>query len=104
MKPVHSARLQLRRNSTRRVGAALLVVAGVATTFSVVGASGASHPHAKSVVISTATSAKFGTILVSGRTLYTLKPDATKCAKTCLKYWNAVLLPKGASTPPSSGP
>jgi len=50
---------------------------------------------AKSVVVSTATSAKFGTVLVSGKTLYTLKPGKTACTATCLKVWPALVLPKG---------
>jgi predicted lipoprotein with Yx(FWY)xxD motif len=66
---------------------------GTLTTLGVVSASGAAH--AKGVVISTEKTAKYGTILVSGRTLYTLKPNALKCTKTCLQFWNAVLLPKG---------
>jgi predicted lipoprotein with Yx(FWY)xxD motif len=49
----------------------------------------------KSVVISTLKTKKFGTILVSGRTLYTLKPSKTPCAASCQKVWPEVLLPKG---------
>jgi predicted lipoprotein with Yx(FWY)xxD motif len=87
-------------NLKGRVAAALLIVGGLATTLGVTGASGASgalHSHAKSVVISTLKSAKFGTILVDGKTLYTLAPSATKCTSTCLKFWPAVLLPKGVT-------
>jgi predicted lipoprotein with Yx(FWY)xxD motif len=47
------------------------------------------------VVVSTAKSAKFGTILVSGTTLYTLKPSKTACTATCLKVWPPLVLPKG---------
>ena len=48
-----------------------------------------------SVKVSTATSTKLGTYLVSGKTLYTLnKPN---CTGKCLTYWPALLLPKGAT-------
>jgi predicted lipoprotein with Yx(FWY)xxD motif len=85
-----------RRASATRVAAAGLVLGGLAIS---VGASAsASTTHAtKEVVISTSKSAKFGTILVSGRTLYTLTPNAVRCTTTCLKYWNEVLLPKGVT-------
>ena len=49
------------------------------------------------MVVSTAKSAKFGTILVSGKTVYTLKPSKTACTATCLKVWPALVLPKGVT-------
>jgi predicted lipoprotein with Yx(FWY)xxD motif len=82
-----------RRNG--RVAAAVLVAASLAATASVTAASGAEHSHAKSVVISTFKNAKLGTVLVDGRTLYTLKPSATACTAACHKVWIQVLLPKG---------
>ena len=51
----------------------------------------------KSVVISTAKNSKYGTILVSGTTLYTLKPNSVACTAKCLKFWPEVLLPKGVT-------
>ena len=51
----------------------------------------------KSVVISTAKNSKYGTILVSGHTLYTLKPSKVACGAKCLKIWPEVLLPKGVT-------
>ncbi len=93
--PTNSVTLQ--RRTTLRLAAAALVAGGMATTLGVSGASGALHAHAKSVVISTYKSAKFGTILVDGRTLYTLKPNANACTATCHKYWIPVLLPKGVT-------
>jgi len=57
----------------------------------------AAHATTKSVVVSTAKSSKFGTILVSGRTLYTLKSNATACGSSCFKYWPPLLLPKGVT-------
>jgi len=55
----------------------------------------ASSNATKSVVISTAKNSKYGTILVSGHTLYTLKPNGTACTAKCLTIWPEVLLPKG---------
>jgi predicted lipoprotein with Yx(FWY)xxD motif len=97
MKPVQSSRRRTRPHSKERVAAALLVAAGLATTIGVTGASGAEHSHAKSSVISTFKSAKVGTILVDGKTLYTLKANATACAATCHKFWIPVLLAKGVT-------
>jgi len=56
--------------------------------------SAATGPTAKNVVISTLVTAKFGTILVSDTTLYTLVPSDVACNATCHKYWPEVLLPK----------
>ena len=87
-----------------RLAVAALAAGGLATTLGVTGASGALHSSREGVVISTYKSAKFGTILVDGTTLYTLKPNADACTATCHKYWVAVLLPKGvAGRPPAPG-
>jgi predicted lipoprotein with Yx(FWY)xxD motif len=91
----HTSHRTRRRAPTARIVTALFIAVGVVATLGVTNASGALHAHSKGVVISTVTSAKFGTVLNDGRTLYTLKPDATKCATTCHKYWIQVLLPKG---------
>lgn len=85
-------------NRRARVAAALLIAGGLGVTVGVSGASGAVHSHAKSVVISTLKSAKFGTILVSGKTLYTLKPSKSSCTAKCQKFWIEVLLPKGVTS------
>jgi predicted lipoprotein with Yx(FWY)xxD motif len=91
-----------RRNT--RVAAALLVAGGLATAAGVTGASAAEHSHASaSVKISTFKSAKVGTILSDGRTVYTLKPSATACTAACHKIWIQVLLPKGV-TKATAGP
>jgi predicted lipoprotein with Yx(FWY)xxD motif len=83
---------------TARITAALLVAGGLATVAGVTEASAAVHSHAtKSVVISTFKSAKVGTILSDGRTVYTLKPSAKACTAACHKVWIQVLLPKGAT-------
>jgi predicted lipoprotein with Yx(FWY)xxD motif len=54
------------------------------------------HPSQR-VVVSTMNNVRFGTILVSGRTLYTLTPSRTACTAKCLEIWPALLLPKGAT-------
>jgi predicted lipoprotein with Yx(FWY)xxD motif len=83
---------------TARVAAAFLVAGGIATAAGVTGASAAVHSHAtKSVVITTFKSAKVGTILSDGRTVYTLKPSAHACTAACHKIWIPVLLAKGAT-------
>jgi predicted lipoprotein with Yx(FWY)xxD motif len=99
----HATRYQLHRKSPARFAAALLVVGGVVATIGATSASGALHGHSKRFVISSFKSAKFGTVLEDGRTLYTLKPAATKCTATCHKFWIPVLLPKGV-TKATAGP
>jgi predicted lipoprotein with Yx(FWY)xxD motif len=90
-----STALTVRSNVKGRVAAALLVVGGLGLTFGAVAASGAVHSHTSGVVISTSKTAKHGTILISGRTVYTLKPSSIKCTTKCLKFWAAVVLPTG---------
>jgi predicted lipoprotein with Yx(FWY)xxD motif len=55
---------------------------------------GATRPTTASV-ISTAKNKKLGTFLVSGFTVYALKPSKTACTAKCLKVWPAVVLPQG---------
>jgi predicted lipoprotein with Yx(FWY)xxD motif len=90
-------RFASRANTKGRIAAAVLVAGGLATTLGVTGASGAVHSHAKNIVVSTAKSAKYGTILVSTDTVYTLKPNASACTSACHKIWIQVLLPKGVT-------
>ncbi len=45
---------------------------------------------ASSVVVSTTKNTNFGTILVSGKALYTLKASKTACSTSCLKIWPAL--------------
>jgi predicted lipoprotein with Yx(FWY)xxD motif len=80
-----------------RLGVAALALGGLSAALVGVGTAGASIHSAKNVVVSTAKSAKSGTILVSGDTLYTLKPSKAACTATCLKIWPALVLPKGQS-------
>jgi predicted lipoprotein with Yx(FWY)xxD motif len=76
----------------RWVGA-LVAVGGI--SLSVVASSEAGA--ASGVTVSTTKNAKVGTILVSGKTLYTLKPSSTACTAACLKVWPALALPAGVA-------
>jgi predicted lipoprotein with Yx(FWY)xxD motif len=78
-----------------RIAVAAFAVGGLSTALLGVDTAGATTVAAKSVVVSMAKSAKFGKILVSGKTLYTLKASTTPCTATCLKVWPALVLPKG---------
>jgi predicted lipoprotein with Yx(FWY)xxD motif len=84
------------------MAAAVFALGGLSASLLPANTAGASTIHpatsaAKSVVISTLKTKKYGTILVDGKTLYTLKPGKTGCATTCHKYWPQVLLPKGVT-------
>jgi predicted lipoprotein with Yx(FWY)xxD motif len=70
--------------------AALGGLSGLVLTVAAAGA-------ATSVVVSTTKNATLGTILVSGRTVYTLKPSKTLCSTQCLKIWPALTLPSGVT-------
>jgi predicted lipoprotein with Yx(FWY)xxD motif len=87
-----------RRSSVGHVVAAVVAAGGLSASLFAAGAapaSGATSHTAKGVVISTLKTKKYGTVLVSGDTLYTLKPSKTPCAVACQKVWPEVLLPKG---------
>jgi predicted lipoprotein with Yx(FWY)xxD motif len=98
----NSANSGRRRLSPTRIATACLAVAGLSA--GAIGlASASSGPSAKAIshtgaiTISTVKNAKFGTILVSGTTVYTLKASSVACTATCLKTWPEVLLPKGTT-------
>ncbi len=85
-----------RRVPLRRIAAAGVAALGLsALILAPQAARAASNATTKGVVISTANNSKYGTILVSGKTLYTLKPSSIACTASCLKIWPEVLLPKG---------
>jgi len=92
--------LKLRpHDSARRVlpraAAVALALGGLATSLVAADAAGATS-RTKALVISTTTNPKYGTILVSGTTVYTLKTASkVPCGVKCLKVWPQVLLPKG---------
>jgi len=92
-------KLALRPHRAARIVAVTMMLFGVSSLLFAPDAARAATAHGtKHIVIATATNSKFGTILVSRTTLYTLKPNATACATTCLKYWPEVLLAKGVMT------
>lgn len=86
------------RSSTRKVPLGRMVGAAVALG----GLSGlvladSTAGAASSVVVSTTKNSNFGTILVSGKTVYTLKASKTACSTSCLKIWPTLMLPKGVT-------
>lgn len=96
----------VRRSTTRthrfpigHVSALALAAGGLSASLVVATSSSgaASDPKAKQVIVSVAKTESLGTILVSGRTLYTLKANKTQCAAQCLKFWPALLLPEGVT-------
>jgi predicted lipoprotein with Yx(FWY)xxD motif len=91
MKRTKQHRSPTHRFSVGRIAFAVLAVGGLSATGVVASTAGA----ATSTTVSTTKNAKLGTILVSGKTVYTLKASSTACAATCLKVWPEVLLPKG---------
>ena len=98
MTAAHSSRPARRSTALRRVTATFLAVGAVVSTIGLSSASAEGRRHtAKSVEISTFTSAKFGTVLSYRKTLYTLKPSARACTSACHKIWIEVLLPKGVT-------
>jgi predicted lipoprotein with Yx(FWY)xxD motif len=72
---------------------AALVACTLLTSLAVAGTAGA----ATSTVVATSRTAHNGTILISGKTVYTLKPSKVACAAQCLSIWPAVVLPKGVT-------
>jgi len=93
MKQTKQHRTGTRQLSFVRVAGAILALGGLsASTLAVGTASAVTSP-----VISTSQNSQFGTILVSGTALYTLKASKTPCTGQCLKIWPEVLLPKGAT-------
>ena len=86
------------RGSRWRAVATLSVGAASVFIWAPVGAQGATSHSITSLVMRADKNATLGTILVSGRPVYTLKPSAVPCSSACLKVWPAVLLAKGATT------
>ncbi|HWD24718.1 MAG TPA: hypothetical protein VG368_04585 [Acidimicrobiales bacterium] len=93
MKQMKAGRKAVR---ARCIAITALAIGGAAGPIVAVGSVGAVGSHAAtSLLVSTATSSKLGTILVSGRTLYTLRASKVSCATACLKIWPELVLPKG---------
>jgi predicted lipoprotein with Yx(FWY)xxD motif len=80
---------------TRARAAAAVGLAALATLTTT--ASSAATAHSSGLVVASLKTARYGTILVSTRTVYTLAPSRVACTATCLKYWPELLLPKGTT-------
>jgi predicted lipoprotein with Yx(FWY)xxD motif len=94
MEQIKDRRVGTRRSSLGSI-AATAALAGLGASIFAGGTAGATTRAAKKVVVSTAKSAKLGKVLVSGKTLYTLKPSGSACTAQCLTIWPALVLPKG---------
>jgi predicted lipoprotein with Yx(FWY)xxD motif len=78
-----------------RATAVALTLGGLTSTV-VAASAGALPPRGKSLVISTTANPRYGTILVSGTAVYTLKAASkVACGSRCRRVWPEVLLPKG---------
>ena len=86
------------RTSVGRIAAVAVTLGGLsALAVAPSTAVAATSPTTASVISSTA-NAKLGTILVAGKTVYTLKASTTTCTAKCLKAWPPVLLPHAVKT------
>ena len=84
--------------SRKAIAAAAVVIGGLPASLLAAGTSAAVTSRAtKGVVVSTAKYSKLGTILVSGKTLYTLQASNTACTAACQKIWPELVLPKGTT-------
>jgi predicted lipoprotein with Yx(FWY)xxD motif len=95
MKQMKHHRTRVRGVSFVRVAGVILGVGSLSASASALAVGAADAATAR--VISTSKNSQFGTILVSGTALYTLKASATPCTAQCLKIWPEVLLPKGVT-------
>ena len=86
------------RTSVGRIAAAAVALGGLSALAFAPSTAGAVSSPTTASVISTAKNSKLGAILVSGNTVYTLKPSKTACTAQCLKAWPPVLLPDGVTT------
>ena len=93
--PQNSQNRKTTRTAHRARVAAVMMALG-ALALSLVGAETAAA--ATGVVVSTNKTAKQGTYLISGKTLYTLKPSKTSCGPSCQKIWPPLMLPAGVTT------
>ncbi len=91
-----------RRRGAIRFAAGALAVGGLSSLPVVSGAGAATTHKVRHLVVSTAQNPAYGTILVSGKTVYTHEASKVACTARCLKVWPEVLLPRGV-TKPSAG-
>ena len=86
------------RGTRLRIVSAILALVVPATIWGAVSASATANDHASAgLTITTFKSTTYGTVLVSGTTVYTLKASSVACTAKCLKVWPEVLLPKGVT-------
>jgi predicted lipoprotein with Yx(FWY)xxD motif len=93
MKHAGQGRISTHKVPIGRLASAVVALGGLSGLVLAEGAAGA----ATGVTVSTAKNAKLGTILVSGKTVYTLKASKTACSTQCLKIWPALTLPQGVT-------
>jgi predicted lipoprotein with Yx(FWY)xxD motif len=89
-RPQHAA-----RRFACRAAAVALTVGAISLSTTIGNTAGAAARHKPNRIIATTQNAQFGTILVSGKTVYTLKASKTPCTSRCLKVWPEVLVAKG---------
>ena len=94
---MHSGRFSTRRTPVR-VAAAALAAGTLCFSLIVAGSAGAVSNHkTKRLVLSTIQTSTYGTILFSGKTVYTLKASNVACTAKCQRIWPLLLLPKGVT-------
>ena len=89
----------IRRSALRVRGRRAAVVAGMVCAMAAMAVSAVPSSAATATTISTAKDGKGGTVLVSGTTVYTLKPSKTACDAACLKARPPVVLAAGVMEP-----
>ena len=77
--------------------ATMAIAVPIAIACSVPAASASTEHASNAVRISATKITSYGTILVSGTTVYTLKASKVACTAKCLTIWPEVLLPRGAT-------
>ncbi len=93
MKNATQDRIPTHKLPLGRMAGAVVALGGLSGLVVAESAAGA----ATKVVVSTTKNAKLGTILVSGKTVYTLKASKTPCTTQCLQVWPALTLPQGVT-------
>jgi predicted lipoprotein with Yx(FWY)xxD motif len=97
MEQANQHRGSIHRVPVGRIAVAAFAIGGLsASTFAVDTAGATSSRTTNRVIVSTIQN-KLGRILVSGKTLYTLKASKTPCGVQCVKVWPELLLPKGVT-------
>lgn len=93
MKNATQDRISTHKLPLGRIASAVVALGGLSGLILAESAAGA----ATGVTVSTTKNAKLGTILVSGKTVYTLKASKTPCTAQCMQVWPALTLPQGAT-------